>query len=158
MTNNRSFNEVVEQRLVLVDIENLAGGAELVASTVEEIKSDLTARLALTDNDMVVVASGSEAFLGWAFAWQNVGRRIRTGLDGADYELLWELENVKPGRFSEVVVASGDGIFADSISRLGEKNITVTVVSRASSCSRRLMHAAHTTILYTPIYDLVEAA
>ncbi len=158
MLRKKTFKAVAKQRLVLVDIENLAGGAQWVSSTVEDIKNDLTTLLELTSNDMVVIASGTYAFYGWAFAWQNVGRRIRSGVNGADYEILWELDIVRPGRFSEVVVASGDGIFAESISRLGGKNIPVTVLAREGACSKRLILAARNTILYTPTYDFVEAA
>lgn len=158
MEKKKTFTEAPKQRLILVDIENLAGGSQFVSSTVADIKHELTALLNLTDNDMIIIASGRYAYPGWAFAWQNVGRRVNSGINGADYEILQELDNVRPGRFSEVVVASGDGIFTDSISKLGGKNIPVTVLACTGSCSKRLVLAASNTILYTPSYDIVEAA
>ena len=45
-------------------------------------------------------------------------------------------------RYDEVVLASGDGIFADRVADLAGRGVPVTVVSRPGSLSHRLRLAA----------------
>ncbi len=79
------------------------------------------------------------------FEWVGIHRlRFRNGVDAADLELLDMLETEQIGEwFAEAVLVSGDGIFADTISRLAMTSGTeVTVVTRPDACSRRLRMAA----------------
>jgi hypothetical protein len=74
---------------------------------------------------------------------------MRSGPDGADLALLDVIvgESVEE-RFSGVVIASGDGRFADEAARLGSLGIVVTVVSTRRSLSRRLELAAGQLVIF----------
>jgi hypothetical protein len=91
-----------------------------------------------------VVASGPTLFTATAWAWPNATRKLlATGLNGADLALVRILatESVER-RFDQVVVVSGDAIFASEVARLGHAGVKTTVLSRASALSRRLRLAA----------------
>lgn len=74
-----------------------------------------------------------------AHAWNGTRIVLRKGHDGADLALESVLsdENVE-GRFSEVVIVSGDGLFASQATRLRSLGIKVTVDARARQLSRFL--------------------
>ncbi len=96
-------------------------------------------------DDQLVLACGRFSVGIVGFEWAGPHRlRFRSGVDGADLELLDVLETEHVGeRFAEVVLVSGDGIFAGTISRLAMTSGTeVTVVTRPDACSRRLRMAA----------------
>ncbi|MDO5049385.1 MAG: NYN domain-containing protein [Actinomycetaceae bacterium] len=147
-----------QQKLILVDIENLARGSTHVAEYAEQIRADLYDLVDVKEQDQVIVASGVRAHPGWAFVWPDASPRIRRGIGGADFELLHELEHVVPGRYSEVVIASGDGVFAKLVRKLGTAGVPVTVVSQAGCCSKKLRRAAKEMITYTPSDNLTVVA
>jgi hypothetical protein len=70
------------------------------------------------------------------------------GISGADRALVDVLhqEHVAE-RFVEVVIVSGDGIFADVAAELGQQGVVVTVVARQGSLSARLRLAATRIVL-----------
>jgi hypothetical protein len=131
------------RRIILVDIENIVGGGVAVPEHVYRAQSAIAAVVVPRDEDHVVVACGRFSVGIVGFEWQGPHRLVfRSGIDGADLELLDILEAERVGdRFTEVVIVSGDGIFADVVSHLGQR-ADVTVVSRAQACSRRLRMAA----------------
>ncbi|WP_193597592.1 NYN domain-containing protein [Microbacterium sp. YJN-G] len=138
-----------DRRLVLVDIENVVGGAVTMAGQVHAAQAAIEVVVSPRPNDHVVLACGRSSVRTVGFEWAGPRRlRFRSGIDGADLELLDILESEHVGeRFTEVVLVSGDGIFADAISRLALRNDTVvTVVSRPGACSRRLRMAAKRTL------------
>lgn len=97
-----------------------------------------------------MVACGRRSVDAVGFEWEGARRlRFRAGINGADLELLDILETEHIGeRFAQVVLVSGDGIFADAVSLLALRTGThVTVVSRSDACSRRLRMAANN-VLY----------
>jgi uncharacterized LabA/DUF88 family protein len=53
-------------------------------------------------------------------------------------------------RFSEVVLASGDGAFTDAVVWLQSRGVMVTVVARAQSLSARLRRAARVVLFDLP--------
>ena len=56
---------------------------------------------------------------------------VRSGVDGADRALLSVVENEGIAvRFEGVVIASGDGIFAEAAALFAGCGLSVTVVSR----------------------------
>lgn len=105
------------RRLQLVDIENLAGGAGLAPDEycrVWHIYRHFA--FATRPGDQVVLAgsrrtvrAAAPALFGEPVQW-----RVRDGRDGADLALL-EFADVSHAarRFSTLVIASGDHIFAD---------------------------------------------
>ena len=125
----------------LIDIENLLG---LPRPTLAEVRAGYEAYFGLVgDTDLVVIAFNHGAFSAVAWGWPNARRLMRSGENGADHALLDVLryERVEQ-RFEAVVIASGDGIFAEAVARLGGLGVDVTVVSRPEALSRRLRMAA----------------
>jgi len=78
-----------------------------------------------------------------AFEWPGARHLRRSGHDGADLALIEILtgESVAE-RFAAVIVASGDGLFAGPVARLGADGVVVTVVANRRSLSRQLALAA----------------
>ncbi|GAB3795018.1 hypothetical protein GCM10028798_03040 [Humibacter antri] len=138
------------RRLVLVDIENIVGGGVTMARQVHDAETALVATVGRRPDDQDVVACGRLSADVVGFEWQGARRFVfRPGLDGADLELLEILETERISeRFAEIVLASGDGIFAHTVSALGAAGVDVTIAARSDACSRRLrMAAAHTVYL-----------
>ena len=136
------------RRLHLVDIENLAGDPRPSLSRVCEVRGLYADRLAFGAMDQVEVAASSHrTFENAAFGWPRVHYRAWYGPDGADLALLDVLqhENVA-GRFTHVVIGSGDHLFAEEAARLADQQVWVTVVSRRGSLSSQLAREAHEVI------------
>ena len=133
----------VEKRTIhLIDIENLIGSPSPSACHVREIR-DFYERTFVRRGDLVVVACSHHAFGAVAWEWRNVRLILRSGKDGADLALLDVIAGERVAeRFRHVVVASGDAIFTDAVSRLGAAGVSVTVVSRQKSLSRTLQFAS----------------
>lgn len=98
--------------------------------------------------DHIILATGRASAKYAGFEWGDKRRFLfRSGVNGADLELLDVLENERiVGRFSDLVLVSGDAIFAESVAALGAQGVTVTVVARTEALSRRLRMAASQTI------------
>jgi hypothetical protein len=145
--------------LHLVDVENLAGEPRPGRSTVEAIRRDYVAQVRPAPEDHIVIACNHGACLEVGLGWPNARLLARSGPDGADHALL-EVLNTEDvcRRFDTVVLASGDGIFADAAARLGAAGIAVTVVSRPRPLSRRLRLAARNICYFTSTLFDEEAA
>lgn len=131
------------RRIVLVDIENIVGGGVSMPEQVQAAQAAIAAAVVPRNDDQIVIACGRFSVDVVGFEWRGPRRLVfRAGTNGADLELLDILETERVGdRFTEIVLVSGDGIFAEVVSRLG-LHADVTVASRAESCSRRLRMAA----------------
>lgn len=131
------------RRIVLIDIENIVGGGVLMPEQVQAAQAAIAAAVVPRNDDQVVIACGRFSVDVVGFEWRGPRRLVfRAGMNGADLELLDILETERVGdRFAEIVLVSGDGIFAEVVSRLG-LHADVTVASRGESCSRRLRMAA----------------
>jgi hypothetical protein len=139
--------------LHVVDIENLTGLPRPALADV--VACHEAYRPLIRDHDLVVVACNHGAFLAAAWGWPDARWLVRSGENGADHALLDVLiyERVEQ-RFETVVVASGDGVFADTVARLGGLGVTVTVVARPGSLSRRLRMAARHVLTLSPVTAL----
>jgi hypothetical protein len=127
----------------VVDIENLAGTALPTLRQVMEVQGRYGARLGFGADDLVVMAASHLGLLNVALGWPHARYRVRSGPDGADLELLDVLlhEDVA-GRFTQVVIGSGDGVFERAAASLSGRGVRVTVVSRRDSLSLSLARAA----------------
>jgi hypothetical protein len=133
------------RRLHLIDIENLVGDRGPSLSQVRHARDLYVGCVAFDAMDQVEVAASSRQTLeNAAFGWPCVHYRVRYGPDGADLALLdvMQHENVA-GRFTRVVIGSGDHLFADEAARLAARGVHVTVVSWQRSLSPQLARAAH---------------
>jgi hypothetical protein len=137
--------------LHVVDIENLAGAAIPSLGQVTEVQGLYVARLAFGADDQVVMAANHLALLNAALGWPHARYRVRSGPDGADLELLDVLlhEDVA-GRFTHVVIGSGDGTFIQAAAGLVACGVGVTVVSRRGSLSTALARVARDVVYLDP--------
>lgn len=149
------------RRLVLIDIENIVGGGVEKPVQVFAAQAALTAAIGQRPDDHIILGCGRFSVAVVGFEWKGSPRLVfRAGRDGADLALLDVLETERVGeRFSEVVLVSGDGIFAEAVSRLGGEGVGVTVVSRPEACARTLrMASAQTLDLAYDVDSFQEAA
>ncbi len=144
------FKDERPRALHVVDVENLLGIARPTLADVEACYEAY--RPMIGDRDLVVVACKHGAFAAVAWGWPGARRLVRSGDNGADRALLDVLtrERVEE-RFELVAVASGDGIFTDTVARLGGLGVSVTVVSRPAALSRRLRMAARHVLELPPL-------
>lgn len=139
------------RKLVLCDIENLAGGALTGPVRVQAAADAFGAgcmSAAIAPDDLVVVASHPGA----AFAVHALAPKARLlvgrGRHGADRCLLNEMREPQrlAHQFGHVVLLSGDGIFTERIDALNRAGLRTVVVARHGSIAASLRLAAHRTI------------
>lgn len=131
------------RRLVVVDIENVAGGAVVTKAMAEWARAVVETTLQVADGEQVVIGTSHVGIFNARDAWPCARVKTRSGEDGADLELLdvLETEHVEE-RFDEVLLVSGDGVFADVVAHLGRCGVKVTVAAWSTSMSARLRLAA----------------
>jgi hypothetical protein len=133
--------------LHVVDIENLVGTATPTLRQVIEVQDRYLVCPGFGAEDQVVMAASRRGLLNAALGWPHARYRVRSGRDGADLQLLDVLlhENVA-GRFTHVVIGSGDGTFGRAAAYLTARGVWVTVVSRRDSLSVHLARAVRDVI------------
>ncbi len=146
------------RKIHLVDIENICGVARPTRCDVQSVRGRYETVEGTRTGDLVVLACNHGALLEVGLGWPAARLIVRSGVDGADLALLDVIqhENIT-ARFNEVVIASGDGIFAEVAALLAERGLDVTVVSRRRALSRRLRMAAGR-VRYLPEPELAEEA
>jgi hypothetical protein len=150
------------RRLHLVDVENLVGRGRVSR---EEVERCSTAYLRLgiaRPGDLHVLGCNPKELLEVGLGWCQPHRIVTAhGPNGADEALLAviRMEQVEQ-RFDEVLVASGDGIFADAVVKLQRGGLRVTVVAPITALARRLEVAAGNRLVPFPQLhpDAVSAA
>jgi hypothetical protein len=131
----------------VIDLENLVGGAQFSAREVDGVRAAYERRVGIGRDDLVVVATSHHAARVAWFAWPQARRVARSGENGADLALIDILTRERISeRFSSIIVASGDGIFAEPCARLQAAGCQVTVVSRPQALSRTLAFAVRSRI------------
>lgn len=148
------------RRLVVVDIENVVGGAVQTVEAVSRAAEVLRSALGLTGDEQVVIGTSHYGMLSTGLGWDGPRRLVmRSGTDGADLALLEVLtEERVEDRFEEIALVSGDGIFAETLAALAKRGMRTTVVARAGHCSARLRLAAFKTVLLSADIDSVGGA
>jgi hypothetical protein len=139
--------------LHLVDIENLLGTPRPCGSAVQE-GLDLYGGLVDISgpNQMIVACNHGAAQAVGCCLGEGPRLLLRSGPDGADHALLDVLDREDiERRFASLVLASGDGIFAERVAHLTSTGISVTVVARRWSLSPRLQLASTRVIFFEPI-------
>ena len=123
----------------LVDLENLIGSSAMDSEVVARLRVRYNAVSGLTSSDLIVLATGSSAAPAAWYSWGGARRLVRRGVNGADEALLDVIEDEElASRFARVVIASGDGIFAEACATLAERGVWVTIVGNRRSISHRL--------------------
>lgn len=144
-----SKNFPPRRRLHLVDAENLIGSRRPAAIEVAACSWRYAELVKPAGMDQCIVACNHGAAADVWYNWPDVRLLWRSGRNGADLALRDVLleENVV-GRFGHVVLGSGDGLFAEPVSRLGRDGVHVTVVANRWSLSRRLELAAAAVVYF----------
>lgn len=138
----------LSRRMIVVDIENVNGGAVLSVDQASWARKLIEGSIAPQHDDQVVVGSARIDCLNSGLAWPEARLVVRDGADGADLALLEVLDENLATRFSEVVIVSGDHIFAESIFKLKAAGIRVTVVGHRGRLATALRFAADETIFF----------
>ncbi|SDL41042.1 NYN domain-containing protein [Arthrobacter sp. ok362] len=135
------------RRLVLVDIENVVGGAVMLVEQAANAHVAIAEAVSLVGGEQVVIGTSHFGVMATGLGWRGPRILARSGRNGADMALLEVLteEHVEE-RFDEVVLVSGDGIFSEAVAALGTAGVNVTVVALAGHCSKRLRMAASCTV------------
>lgn len=139
------------RRLVIVDIENIIGGAALDPHAVHAVRSQVESAIAVVPGDIVVIGTCHLGLPAVGFTWTSARYVLGSGPDGADLALLEVLRENIESRFSEAVIVSGDGIFAGRAAQLAAVGVTITVASRPEALSNRLRMAAHQVVYITEL-------
>ena len=135
-----------DRTIHLIDLENLVGGA-VTSALADACYAAYSEHVPVADIDHVVVATNPGAGLAAGMAFGSSARlRVGHGADGADLALLEVLKHEQlENRYDRVVIASGDGIFAETAAALAA-DVNVVAVSRPGSLSRHLRMAVHSTV------------
>ena len=135
------------RRLVLVDVENVAGGAVTTHAATSWARLVVDSTLAVMDDEQVVIGTSHCGLFHVKDVWPHARVEVRSGPDGADLELLDVLTTEDLAtRFDEVVLVSGDGIFTEAVADLGRRGVRVVVAAWSTGFSRSLQLAAGSTM------------
>lgn len=137
-------------KLLGIDLENMLAGeiARIATTDAHAAYIDLRQRVRVRPTDHTIIAVHPS----WAFLARELdpGARIvtRTGRDGADIRLARELEDVEfiRRRYSEVVIASGDHSFLETLNALSDAGLTTTIAGLPGCTSAATRLAAHRTV------------
>ena len=125
------------ESLIMVDIENQVGASELTAENVVEVKTALD--LLEGAGVMHVVACSHHNAKAVMFNWPKARIILKSGKDGADLALIEVATDERVGkRFDRVVIASGDGIFAEVAKDLSNDGVQVCIVCGRGALSKNL--------------------
>lgn len=148
---NISKQRYPQRTLHLIDIENLAGKPVPGPIDVLLVRYRYHKRVGFSANDQAIVGCNHLVFRQAGFNWPGVRHLVRSGENGADLVLLDVIRHEHVAeRFSHVVIASGDGIFAREAAELVAMGCHLTVASRRDALSRRLRLVAHRVIYLDP--------
>jgi hypothetical protein len=143
-------DKLPHRRLHIVDADNLTGGPTQSQCAADLARSRYGKAAGISECDLVVVGSDYRSAAATAFAWPGARLVWGTGPDVVDELLLAELDGLA-GRFDRLVIGSGDHVFADVVSRLGNVGVAVSVVGPSRSTSYELYRAcAHVSTVATP--------
>lgn len=148
----------VARRYVLVDIENSLGGSVFHADDVEKFVRRSVMPYLRREDDLAMIGVGYGAGVTAFMELRAAGRldsrislRFVTGPDGADRSLLELMSPELAERFEEVVLFSGDHIFAGELHKIRRAGATTTVAARRRSLSPLLSAVAD------EVFDLPES-
>ncbi len=127
------------RKLFVVDIENAVGIGAIDEESCRKVRDRIEREYKPAGGDLTVIGVSHQNNVFPARSWNGARIVLRKGHDGADLALESVLsdENIEE-RFSEVIIVSGDGLFASQAARLRSLGVKVTVDARARQLSRFL--------------------
>jgi len=137
---------------IYVDVENDFGTSNLATLERDELYAggrELLEDAGFSYGDQVHVAASHYNVVAAHQAFPHARVHMRSGVDGADRALVdaAELDLAHLERISEVVIASGDNYFVDTVRKFTDHHIPVTVIAHARGLSSELRHVAPTLVL-----------
>lgn len=130
--------------LHLIDLENLVGGPSVSDTTIKGVWSAYYGGVPKTASDQLLV--GSSRFFARRIWWtlpEGIQRRVRDGQDGGELAILAEVDlDHLVERFGRLVIASGDGRFAELAAAARSRGVHVHQVTGIGLPSRALMAEA----------------
>ena len=150
------------RRFFIVDIENMLGGAcHVTDDAVRFAERVLCEELWMRDVDQVLIGvTAVQAIFPVSRVFPGKAKCIKCGADGAELVILGSIDPVHVARcFDEVVIVSGDGMFAHLAAQLAYYGTRVIVAGHHGGMSARLRLAAHATHYFTtPLNEMKAAA
>jgi hypothetical protein len=132
--------------LFIYDIENVIGaGTHITARQVDRAQARLNAAVPVRPGDHTVIACNGANAAAVHLSWTgSADRRVRSGRNGADEALLEAIDDAKwvAARYKRVVIATGDGGFAEAVASLKAAGCTVIVIAPDVGLSKRMRLAA----------------
>lgn len=129
----------------VIDLENLLGTAR-EADDVRTVWDAYRAGIGIGPDDQVLIASGptlAKVAL-FALAGEHVRYYVRSGIDGADHELLFRTDERHAAvRYDTMLIASGDNAFTPLAHRASQAGLVVWQVAGRGGVSRSLRETAH---------------
>lgn len=148
------------RRIILLDIENFNGHIVTTPNQARWCRRMLEHWISIQPGEQVVIAADVTTVTNIHQAWPEA--RILNGHNenGSDLRLLEVMDENLAQRFSDMVLVSGDRIFAEKISELAGQGLPTHVYSHAAALSKRLRFAATTvtTAITTTATTLKKAA
>lgn len=138
------------RRIILIDVENFNGGPIATPSHAQWCRRMVDHWIQPMPSDLVVLAAEASTVTNLHASWRGCRILAGWGSDGADNRLLEVMEEDLPQRFTELVLVSGDNIFAEKISQLAAQGLPTTVYSHSESLSKRLQLAATAVVTSIP--------
>lgn len=133
----------VQRRLVLIDIENIAGGSHSTEAEVERALQRLRRAIGIRHDDVWITACGP-TLLTTAMGLFRSRVLLGRGVDGADRQLI---ECLRPdqvvNRFAAVALASADArAFAEPVRQLAAAGVPTDIYVGAGQPGHALARAA----------------
>ncbi|KQZ88493.1 hypothetical protein ASD62_03345 [Phycicoccus sp. Root563] len=129
----------------LIDLENLVGGPSAPDTTIERVWAAYHGGIPRSPMDQMIV--GSSRFFArrtWWLLPEGIQRRARDGQDGGELAILEEIDlDHLVTRFRRLVIASGDGRFAELAAAARRRGLHVHHVTGIGRPSHKLLTAAH---------------
>lgn len=140
------------RKLIVVDIENAVGSGVVTAKSCKMVMDRIARTHKPQDGDLIVLGVSHPRNFVAVKEWDMSARVVaKWGHDGADLALEGVLENENvENRFTDVVVVSGDGLFANQVRRLRSLGLGVTVDARITQLSRTLAFSC-TSVKLAPV-------
>lgn len=155
MINFQSPKTPKNRRFIAVDLENIVRSPRPTLALAISEAYKIQSLLKIQDSDLVVVAGacGNALVVGHVATQLHGQARCRNGRDGADLALLEDLIQLpaqslksKTMPINEIVIASGDHIFAEYAKRKKSLGIFITVLAYRQSLSFELAQACNRVI------------
>lgn len=141
------------RRLIVVDMENIVGGAVMTVEAGVWVRREIVAVIGERAGDQVVIGTARNGCLNAGLSWGGARRVMRDGASGADLALLEVLTENVENRFAEVVIISGDHIFSERVSEFAGAGLKTMVVGVRGSTATALRLAAHETKYIPTTYN-----